>query len=116
MRGYWGDIVSSPYLSFGIETDDESLLKTQNGKHIKVRALAYMSVFYVSRSSYQFPLLSSLSLYASADSPGCLVCKRAGIVSVPVLQTELLHFFPVAHGESRGGEARGSPQIRQHEW
>ncbi|KAF7661200.1 hypothetical protein LDENG_00267090 [Lucifuga dentata] len=35
VRGYWGDIASSPYLSFGIETDDESLLKTQNGKHIK---------------------------------------------------------------------------------
>uniref|UniRef100_A0A8C7XUP7 Dynein axonemal assembly factor 3 n=1 Tax=Oryzias sinensis TaxID=183150 RepID=A0A8C7XUP7_9TELE len=34
-RGYWGDIVSSPYLSFGVETDDKSLLKTQNGKHIK---------------------------------------------------------------------------------
>ncbi|XP_031595171.2 dynein assembly factor 3, axonemal [Oreochromis aureus] len=35
IRGYWGDIVSSPYLSFGIETDDKSLLKTQNGQHIK---------------------------------------------------------------------------------
>ncbi|CAN9509090.1 unnamed protein product [Ophioblennius macclurei] len=35
IRGYWGDIVSSPYVSFGIETDDQSLLKTQNGQHIK---------------------------------------------------------------------------------
>ncbi|XP_026172177.1 dynein assembly factor 3, axonemal isoform X2 [Mastacembelus armatus] len=35
VSGYWGDIVSSPYLSFGIETDDKSLLKTQNGHHIK---------------------------------------------------------------------------------
>ncbi|KAF0025364.1 hypothetical protein F2P81_022245 [Scophthalmus maximus] len=35
VRGYWGDIVSSPYLSFGIETDDKSLLQTQNGQHIK---------------------------------------------------------------------------------
>ncbi|KAK5850763.1 hypothetical protein PBY51_001612 [Eleginops maclovinus] len=35
VRGYWGDIVSSPYLSFGIETDDKGMLKTQNGRHIK---------------------------------------------------------------------------------
>ncbi|KAM9336464.1 dynein axonemal assembly factor 3 [Symphorus nematophorus] len=35
VRGYWGDIVSSPYLAFGIETDDKSLLKTQNGQHLK---------------------------------------------------------------------------------
>ncbi|KAM9837955.1 dynein axonemal assembly factor 3 [Aulostomus maculatus] len=35
VRGYWGDIVSSPYIAFGIQTDDKSLLKTQNGQHIK---------------------------------------------------------------------------------
>ncbi|XP_057683098.1 dynein axonemal assembly factor 3-like isoform X2 [Corythoichthys intestinalis] len=35
MQGYWGDIASSPYLAFGIETEDESLLKTRNGQHVK---------------------------------------------------------------------------------
>ncbi|CAL9699040.1 unnamed protein product [Knipowitschia caucasica] len=35
VTGYWGDIVSSPYLSFGIETEDKSLLKTQNGHYIQ---------------------------------------------------------------------------------
>ncbi|XP_075890508.1 dynein axonemal assembly factor 3 isoform X1 [Nelusetta ayraudi] len=35
VRGYWGDIVSSPYLAFGIETDDKSLLRTQHGQHTK---------------------------------------------------------------------------------
>ncbi|XP_061088794.1 dynein axonemal assembly factor 3-like isoform X2 [Conger conger] len=35
IRGYWGDIVSSPYLSFGIETDNKALLQTQNGQHTK---------------------------------------------------------------------------------
>ncbi|XP_072568766.1 dynein axonemal assembly factor 3 isoform X1 [Paramormyrops kingsleyae] len=35
VRGYWGDIVSSPYLSFGIETDNKTLMKTQNGQHTK---------------------------------------------------------------------------------
>ncbi|XP_048010646.1 dynein axonemal assembly factor 3-like [Megalobrama amblycephala] len=35
VRGYWGDIVSSPYLSFGIETENKDLLKTQNNQHVK---------------------------------------------------------------------------------
>ncbi|KAM9488938.1 dynein axonemal assembly factor 3 [Clarias gariepinus] len=35
VRGYWGDIVSSPYLSFGIETENKELLKTQNNQHVK---------------------------------------------------------------------------------
>ncbi|XP_070532829.1 dynein axonemal assembly factor 3-like [Ptychodera flava] len=34
-RGYWGDIVTSPYITFGIECDEESLLKTANGVHVK---------------------------------------------------------------------------------
>ncbi|XP_076008062.1 dynein axonemal assembly factor 3 [Genypterus blacodes] len=51
VRGYWGDIVSSPYLSFGIETDDESLLKTQNGKHIKTaQDVSFASVQALFRS------------------------------------------------------------------
>ncbi|KAL0984385.1 hypothetical protein UPYG_G00140770 [Umbra pygmaea] len=45
VRGYWGDIVSSPYLSFGIETDDETLLKKQNGQHIKTaQDISYVNV------------------------------------------------------------------------
>ncbi|XP_048030248.1 dynein axonemal assembly factor 3-like [Megalobrama amblycephala] len=36
VRGYWGDIVSSPYLSFGIETENKDLLKTQNNQHVKM--------------------------------------------------------------------------------
>ncbi|XP_073720256.1 dynein axonemal assembly factor 3 isoform X1 [Misgurnus anguillicaudatus] len=35
VRGYWGDIVSSPYLSFGIETEDKDLLKKHNNQHVK---------------------------------------------------------------------------------
>ncbi|KAI4876443.1 hypothetical protein NFI96_010328 [Prochilodus magdalenae] len=37
LRGYWGDIVSSPYLSFGIETENKDLLRTQNNQHVKVK-------------------------------------------------------------------------------
>ncbi|KAK3571777.1 hypothetical protein QTP86_018706, partial [Hemibagrus guttatus] len=35
VRGYWGDIVSSPYLSFGVETDNRELLEKQNNQHVK---------------------------------------------------------------------------------
>lgn len=35
VRGYWGDIVSSPYLSFGTETENKNLLKKQNNQHVK---------------------------------------------------------------------------------
>ncbi|XP_023378517.1 dynein axonemal assembly factor 3 isoform X3 [Pteropus medius] len=35
VRGYWGDIATGPFVAFGIEADDESLLRTSNGKPIK---------------------------------------------------------------------------------
>ncbi|XP_026953253.1 dynein axonemal assembly factor 3 isoform X2 [Sagmatias obliquidens] len=31
-RGYWGDIVTGPFVAFGIEADDETLLKTSNDR------------------------------------------------------------------------------------
>ncbi|KAM9299404.1 dynein axonemal assembly factor 3 [Gastrophryne carolinensis] len=34
-RGYWGDITASPYIAFGIETEEKSLLKMANGVHTK---------------------------------------------------------------------------------
>ncbi|XP_053117415.1 dynein axonemal assembly factor 3 isoform X2 [Hemicordylus capensis] len=30
-RGYWGDIATGPYITFGIESEDTNLLKTRNG-------------------------------------------------------------------------------------
>ncbi|XP_058564569.1 dynein axonemal assembly factor 3 isoform X3 [Neofelis nebulosa] len=34
-RGYWGDIATGPFMAFGIEADDESLLRTSNGQPVK---------------------------------------------------------------------------------
>merc|ERR1719431_2080661 len=37
-RGYFGDIVTSPYIVFGVETENAPLLKTQNGEHVQTAA------------------------------------------------------------------------------
>ncbi|XP_076801929.1 dynein axonemal assembly factor 3-like [Clavelina lepadiformis] len=34
-RGYWGDMVTGPYIAFGVDTEEKSLLKTANGKPVK---------------------------------------------------------------------------------
>ncbi|XP_006814135.1 dynein axonemal assembly factor 3-like [Saccoglossus kowalevskii] len=34
-RGYWGDIVTSPFITFGIECEEKSLLKKANDMHMK---------------------------------------------------------------------------------
>ena len=43
-RGYWGDIISSPYLSFGISTQHKEQLKTEGGRNIKVCVYVCMYV------------------------------------------------------------------------
>ena len=35
-RGYWGDILVSPYISFGIECEEKEFFKTANNIHVKV--------------------------------------------------------------------------------
>ncbi|XP_071818838.1 dynein axonemal assembly factor 3-like isoform X2 [Apostichopus japonicus] len=34
-RGYWGDIIGSPYLAFGIESENKDLFKKSNGVYTK---------------------------------------------------------------------------------
>lgn len=34
-RGYWGDIINSPYLAFGTESEEEFLFQTSNGQHVR---------------------------------------------------------------------------------
>ncbi|XP_005110757.2 dynein assembly factor 3, axonemal [Aplysia californica] len=34
-RGYWGDMVVSPYIPFGVETEEKSFFKKQNNMHTK---------------------------------------------------------------------------------
>uniref|UniRef100_A0A3B3VFJ1 Dynein axonemal assembly factor 3 n=1 Tax=Poecilia latipinna TaxID=48699 RepID=A0A3B3VFJ1_9TELE len=58
IRGYWGDIVSSPYLSFGIESDDKKLLKTQNGQHLNVK---YGCKYCLSNTSHLVTLEAFIS-------------------------------------------------------
>ena len=38
-RGYWGDIINSPYLAFGTESEEEFLFQTSNGQHVRVSEL-----------------------------------------------------------------------------
>ena len=45
-RGYWGDIVNSPYLAFGIKSDNKELFKTVNGKHMKVKVVTCVATLY----------------------------------------------------------------------
>ncbi|CAJ0957815.1 unnamed protein product [Ranitomeya imitator] len=34
-RGYWGDIITGPFIAYGIETEEKSLLKISNGVYTK---------------------------------------------------------------------------------
>ncbi|ETE66695.1 Troponin I, cardiac muscle [Ophiophagus hannah] len=46
-RGYWGDITTGPYITFGIEAEDPTLLKTVNGRPSKtlVQLFLFLSLF-----------------------------------------------------------------------
>lgn len=53
-RGYWGDIVNSPFISLGIESKNRDLFKTANDKHVKVRVRC---VFQAGNYVYTYFLL-----------------------------------------------------------
>eukprot|EP00965_Chrysotila_dentata_P168503 5564374-Pleurochrysis_carterae.AAC.1 len=34
-RGFWGDVINSPFAAVGVECDDERFVKQKNGQHVK---------------------------------------------------------------------------------
>ena len=52
-RGYWGDILASPYLAFGITSEDKSFFKKSNNVYTKVfKLIIRMNEF--SATSHKF--------------------------------------------------------------
>ncbi|KAM9716598.1 dynein axonemal assembly factor 3 [Menidia menidia] len=92
IRGYWGDIVSSPYLSFGIESDDKDLLKTKNGQHIKTAqdiSIANLQGLFTSLSSRR-----SCNTACMSDTKAEEASTRADQSSISI--TELMHLNGVS--------------------
>ncbi|XP_035521159.1 dynein assembly factor 3, axonemal-like [Morone saxatilis] len=105
VRGYWGDIVSSPYLAFGIETEDKSMLKTQNGKYIKTAqdiSIANVQALFQSLSSRRgCPTTSQSDAEAEEPSPQSdrksvtiSDLMRLNGISVTFLPMDSLHKLP----------------------
>ncbi|XP_068162303.1 dynein axonemal assembly factor 3-like isoform X2 [Antennarius striatus] len=97
-RGYWGDIVSSPYLAFGIETDDKSLLKTQNGQHINTaQDISFSNVqvllqSFSSRRSYPTSSQSNTETDESSQQTDHLMHLKG--ISVTFLPLDSLQKLP----------------------
>ncbi|XP_031417297.1 dynein axonemal assembly factor 3 [Clupea harengus] len=81
VRGYWGDIVSSPYLGFGIETDDKELLKKHNNQHVKTaQDISFANVLALFQSLSNRVCTPPVSLQAS-DHRDAEECQTSEIQS-----------------------------------
>lgn len=73
-RGFWGDMVVSPYITFGVETEEKSFYKKQNQQHIKtaedVSEFNINSLFYelANNEKYELPQVSSEKDSDKSDS------------------------------------------------
>ncbi|KAK2158864.1 hypothetical protein LSH36_162g02003 [Paralvinella palmiformis] len=72
-RGYWGDILVSPYISFGIECEEKEFFKTANNIHVKtaqdVSEYNILSYFHelTHRSKYVPPEVKNTSKPKEAE-------------------------------------------------
>ncbi|CAI5790730.1 Hypothetical predicted protein [Podarcis lilfordi] len=67
-RGYWGDVATGPYIIFGIEAEDPSLLKTTNG--IPSKSAQEISLHNVTALLYELSYNTRYDPSASSDEEG----------------------------------------------
>ncbi|XP_013908757.1 PREDICTED: dynein assembly factor 3, axonemal isoform X2 [Thamnophis sirtalis] len=101
-RGYWGDITTGPYITFGVEAEDPSLLKTINGHPSKnaqeislqnITALLY-ELRYHARYNPSAPSEEGKDDDDDLQSGGdCTVlCATKGL---PATEDVRVHFLPL---------------------
>ncbi|XP_077169739.1 dynein axonemal assembly factor 3 isoform X2 [Paroedura picta] len=67
-RGYWGDIATGPFISFGIETEEPSLLKTVNG--LPSKSAQEISLHNVTALFYELSYRSRYDPPTASDQEG----------------------------------------------
>lgn len=101
-RGYWGDIATGPYITFGIETEDASLLKTCNGLPTKsaqeislhnVTAIFYGLSYH---SHYDPPAPSDEEENGVSLQRGSDCVKLDATNSLPSSESVQVHFLPLS--------------------
>ncbi|XP_062506774.1 dynein axonemal assembly factor 3-like [Corticium candelabrum] len=75
-RGYWGDMVNSPYIALGIESENEELVKKVNDRHVKTSA----EVALYNVTAYIHELLTGMR-YTAGD-----VVKETKMPSRPIIE------------------------------
>ncbi|XP_019344379.1 dynein axonemal assembly factor 3 isoform X1 [Alligator mississippiensis] len=95
-RGYWGDIATGPYILFGIETEEQSLLKTING--VPSKSAQEISLHNVTAMFHE---LAARARYIppGPDPKGDSVATPVpGDASQPQEQSQLVH-GPISPGD-----------------
>ncbi|XP_058386276.1 dynein axonemal assembly factor 3 isoform X2 [Diceros bicornis minor] len=96
-RGYWGDIATGPFVAFGIETDDESLLRTSNGQPVKTAGeITQHNVTELLRevAAWGRPR-------AARGDPEEAGCDGGGTREpAPALESFTLHFLPLGSAQT----------------
>ncbi|XP_015665748.1 dynein assembly factor 3, axonemal [Protobothrops mucrosquamatus] len=99
-RGYWGDISTGPYITFGIEAEDPSLLKTINGRPSKnaqeislqnVTALLY-ELRYNTRYDPSAPSEEGKDDHLQGGGDCTVLCATKGL---PATEEVRVHFLPL---------------------
>ncbi|KAG8140452.1 hypothetical protein E2320_003154 [Naja naja] len=81
-RGYWGDITTGPYITFGIEAEDPTLLKTINGCPSKPEEVPGME---------EKKILVQFFLFLSLFTSFCL----SNALGLPATEDVCVHFLPL---------------------
>ncbi|XP_007442576.1 dynein assembly factor 3, axonemal [Python bivittatus] len=99
-RGYWGDITTGPYITYGIESEDPSLLKTINGLPSKnaqeislqnVTALLY-ELRYNTRYDPSVPSEERKDDDLRGSGDCTVLCATNGLPTTEVVH---VHFLPL---------------------
>eukprot|EP00040_Diaphanoeca_grandis_P002733 m.22561 g.22561 ORF g.22561 m.22561 type:complete len:475 (+) comp13856_c0_seq1:115-1539(+) len=100
-RGYWGDVVNSPYITFGTESDNADLFEKRNNNHTKSASDVAMhnltSLFHEMLTGTKYQVTNETdetTKIVDADDDGDAVGNTVGEVDVKPVSKEITQPLP----------------------
>uniref|UniRef100_A0A8C5R2T7 Dynein axonemal assembly factor 3 n=1 Tax=Leptobrachium leishanense TaxID=445787 RepID=A0A8C5R2T7_9ANUR len=101
-RGYWGDIICSPYIAYGIETEEKSFLKMANGAYVKsaqeISQYNLISLFHELNTGQRYNPPTESKGDSEATNPAS------------ILQTSAVVQSPESEDATNGNHENGKPE------
>lgn len=117
-RGYWGDMVTGPFITFGMESEEQSLYKLANGKYIKnsqdVTLHNLLALFHELQTGEKYEIAPDQTEVAPLAASSNLISMEEDVITTADVAMEATESVDEARKQQDGSSEHSLHMYHKH--